>query len=305
MSTLNEREALLRRALHAAAEAIEPHGDGLERIQARLHRPRPLAVAWAEAAWTDVRLRAPAGLESWLERLLGVIGLAWDRFGPRRTSGRRGTRSLGWLRPLAALSVTVFIVAAGTYVAIDAQQAIFPSSSKLPHGNGGGAGGGGSVGGSGSTNAQSPSAFGVGPSRGSAKSASCKQAKPASSGKPSPSQSIGQIQSPSPTPTPSDSSSGTVSPSPSDTDSSSAPATGATAPADQVSGAITSVTQSPAATVRHTVRRSTAPKATPSPCPKKTPVKHNPSGPAVHPNASTTVIIFGRLNDAKDSARLI
>ncbi len=300
MSTLNEREALLRRALHAAAEAIEPHGDGLERIHARLHRPRPLAVAWAEAAWTDVRLRAPAGLESWIERLLGVIGLAWDRFGPRRTSGRRGTRSLGWLRPLAALSVTVFIVAAGTYVAIDAQQAIFPSSSKLPHGNGGGTGGGGSVGGSGSTNAQSPSAFGVGPSRGSTK-ASCKQAKPASSGAPSPSPSIAQTQSPSPTPTPSDSSSGTPSPSPSDTDSSSPPATGATAPADQLSGA----TQSPGATVRHTVGRSATPKATQSPCPKKTPVKHNPSGPAAHPNASTTVIIFGRLNDAKDSARLI
>jgi hypothetical protein len=299
MSTLNEREALLRRALHAAAEAVEPHGDGLERIQARLHRPRPLAVAWAEAAWTDVRLRAPAGLESWLERLLGGIGLAWDRFGPRRTSGRRGTRPLGWLRPLAALSVTVFIVAAGTYVAIDAQQAIFPSSSKLPHGNGGGTGGGGSVGGSGSTNAQSPSAFGVGPSRGSTKSASCKQAKPASSGAPSPSPSIGQIQSPSPTPTPSDSPSGTASPSPSGTDSSSAPATGATA------GAITSVTQSPAATVRQTVQRSATPKASQSPCPKKTPVKHNPSGPAAHPNASTTVIIFGRLNAAKDSARLI
>jgi len=72
MSTLNEREAILRRALHAAADAIEPRDDGLEHIRARLRRPRPLALAWAEAAWTDVRLRAPAGLDSWRERLLSV-----------------------------------------------------------------------------------------------------------------------------------------------------------------------------------------------------------------------------------------
>ena len=39
-------EAALRRALHAAAGAVEPRADGLERIRHRLRRPRPLPVAW-------------------------------------------------------------------------------------------------------------------------------------------------------------------------------------------------------------------------------------------------------------------
>jgi hypothetical protein len=308
MSALNEREAMLRRALHAAADAIEPRADGLEHIRARLRRPRPLALAWAEAAWTDVRLRAPAGLDSWRERLLSVIGLAWDRFGPRRgMSGHRGARSLGWLRPLAALSVTVFIVAAGVYVAIDAQQAIFPSSSKVPPNNGGGAGSGGA---SASTNAGTPSTLGVGSSRGTTKSASCRRARPASSASPSPSQSIPQTQSPSatPTPTPSDSSTGTPSPSPSVTDSSSAPATGDTAPAGQAtSEAITATSQSPAAVVEHAGGyHSVTARPTPSPCAKK-PVKRNPSGPSAHPGASTSAaaITFGRLNEGDDSASLV
>ena len=131
MSTLSEREAALRRALHAAADAFEPGSDGLQRIQARLGRPRPVAVAWAEAAWLDLRLWAPAGLQAVLDRLASGARLAWQRFGPTpRRSGHRAARPLGWLRPLAALGVTVFIVAAGAYVAIDAQQAIFPSSSR-------------------------------------------------------------------------------------------------------------------------------------------------------------------------------
>ena len=61
MSTLNEREAALRRALHAAADAFEPGSDGLQRIQSRLGRPRPIAVAWADAAWLELRLWATAG----------------------------------------------------------------------------------------------------------------------------------------------------------------------------------------------------------------------------------------------------
>ncbi|HEY2313757.1 MAG TPA: hypothetical protein VGH96_09100, partial [Streptosporangiaceae bacterium] len=107
MSTLNEREAILRRALHAAAETVEPRFDGLERIQARLGRPRPVAVAWAEAAWTDLRLRAQPGLQRGLEWLASAIRLAYDRFGP--TPGRPGSRAartLVWVRPLAALGVT-------------------------------------------------------------------------------------------------------------------------------------------------------------------------------------------------------
>ena len=64
MSTLNEREAALRRALQSAAASIETAPDGLERIQARLRRPRPVVIAWLEAAWTDIYLRAQDGLRT-------------------------------------------------------------------------------------------------------------------------------------------------------------------------------------------------------------------------------------------------
>ena len=42
-------EDFVRRALHAAAEAAEPSGDGLERIRARLRTPYPVLVAWVMA----------------------------------------------------------------------------------------------------------------------------------------------------------------------------------------------------------------------------------------------------------------
>src|SRR5580704_1935632 len=165
MSTLNEREAALRRALHAAADAFEPGSDGLQRIQSRLGRPRPIAVAWADAAWLDLRLWATAGLDAVLDLLGRGRRLAWQRFGPtQQRSGHRASRSFGWLRPLAALGVTVVIVAAGAYVAFDAQQAIFPSSSRSAGSPGGGSGAGGNAnGGSGSTESHTQSPLGSGP----------------------------------------------------------------------------------------------------------------------------------------------
>lgn len=56
MSTFSEHEAFLRRALHSAADSLEPGHDGLERIQARLQRPHPMPLAWAEAAWTGLAM---------------------------------------------------------------------------------------------------------------------------------------------------------------------------------------------------------------------------------------------------------
>jgi hypothetical protein len=223
MSTLSEREAALRRALHAAADAFEPGSDGLQRIQARLGRPRPVAVAWAEAAWLDLRLWAPAGLQAVLDRLSSGGRLAWQRFGPTpRRSGHRAARPLGWLRPLAALGVTVFIVAAGAYVAIDAQQAIFPSSSRSAGSPGGSSGAGGHAkGGPGSTESHTQSTFGSG-STGGSPSPSCttKPAKRRGGAAPS-SSSSAPSQSSSPSPGPGSSSTDTGSPSPSIGDSTS------------------------------------------------------------------------------------
>src|SRR5215467_789744 len=64
-----EPEDILRRALHAAAESVEPATEGLTQIRARLSTPRPLAVAWLLAAWETasqfVMLRLEAALD-WL-----------------------------------------------------------------------------------------------------------------------------------------------------------------------------------------------------------------------------------------------
>src|SRR5215831_1540144 len=49
-----EPEDILRQALHAAAESVEPATDGLSQIRARLSTPRPLLVAWLVAGWETV-----------------------------------------------------------------------------------------------------------------------------------------------------------------------------------------------------------------------------------------------------------
>jgi hypothetical protein len=220
MSTLNEREAALRRALHAAADAFEPGSDGLQRIQSRLGRPRPIAVAWADAAWLDLRLWATAGLDAVLDLIGRGRRLAWQRFGPtQRRSGHRASRSFGWLRPLAALGVTVFIVAAGAYVAFDAQQAIFPSSSRSAGSAGGSSGSGGNAnGGPGSTESHTQSTFGSG-SPTAYPAATCKPKakppKPHRATSPSSPASSAPLQSDTPTATPSPSLTDDPSPSPS------------------------------------------------------------------------------------------
>jgi hypothetical protein len=216
MSTVNERE-MLRKALQLAADGIEPKADGLQLIQARLRPPRPLAVAWAEAAWTFLRMRVPAALEALAELLRNVAGLAWERFGPTRgTSAARASRTLGWLRPAAALGVTVFIVAAGTYIAINTQQGISPSAANAARSTGAGGGaGGGTQGNGGGTNAQGGSSIGPRSSTGAKPSATCRPAKP-SGATPSASGSTGQIQGSSPSASPTDSSGGSPSPTPTD-----------------------------------------------------------------------------------------
>jgi hypothetical protein len=300
VSTGNERD-MLRRAMQLA-DGIEPRGDGLQRIQAKLRPPRPLAVAWAEGSWTYLRTRVPAAFEAFVEVLRSVASLAWERFGPRRsTSGGRAARTLGWLRPAAALGVTVFIVAAGTYIAIDTQQGISPSASNAVRSTGGGGGaGGGSQGNGGGTNAQGQSTLGSGSSTGPKASPTCRTAKPAGA-KPSASQP-GQIQSTSPSASPSDSSGG-VSPSPTTTDSST-PTPGATdtgqaslstagtdVPAVGSSSPAVAALTSQSVQARHLVASSSLPL-----CGKR-PVKRNSPGPT--PNAHPAVFSFGQLDDGR------
>ncbi len=221
MSTLSEREAALRRALQSAAASIEPAHDGLERIQARLRRPRPTVIAWLEAAWTDFYLRARAGLQTAGPLVAGDLRQIWERFGPASAPGRG--RALRWLRPLAALSLAAFVFGAGTYVGLNSS-ALFPSAPSLNSGTvGPGAGNRGGHGSQGPDGSGSPVSS-RGPSGSSTSPSDCRKARktpsylqptstasgstsPTSTGSPTP------TITPSSTPTPTPSSSSSTTPS--------------------------------------------------------------------------------------------
>jgi hypothetical protein len=97
--THSEQEEIVRRALHAVADVVEPAADGLERIRERLSRPHPLAVAWLMAGWTGLAqplllrmepaLAGAAGrlsgrLGEWLQLVIRSLGVALERLRPVR-----------------------------------------------------------------------------------------------------------------------------------------------------------------------------------------------------------------------------
>lgn len=220
MSTPSEREAALRRALLSAAEQIEPAPGGLERIQARLGRPRPLPVAWFEAAWTVLVMRVPDIIEAIRRPAAKGLRLVWQRFGPGSTVGA-GPQRLSWLRPLAAMSVAVFVLGAGAYVALDSISAsIFQAGSNSLGGQGGNgshSGGPGQPGRSTALSNGSRPGYLGGPNPSASSTACAKTPVPFHSGQ-EPSTGA-SIQPPTPTPSPSDTNTGSPSPTPTDTTS--------------------------------------------------------------------------------------
>jgi hypothetical protein len=76
--THTEQEEILRRALHAVADAIEPAAGGLDRIRERLSKPRPLAVAWLMAGWTGLAQPALLRMEPVVAE---VAARLWERLG--------------------------------------------------------------------------------------------------------------------------------------------------------------------------------------------------------------------------------
>jgi hypothetical protein len=233
MSAHAEHEARLRAVLHAAADSLEPHSDGLERIRGRLRQPRPRSLAWMQAVSAELVMRAPAWLQDALYHLTDWVRLVAERFGPGQSTGRHRSRAHGLLRPLAAMAVVMFIVAAGTYVAIDASTAIFPSSS---NGQPGGAprAGGGSPGPAASHSSGSQAVNGSGKSK-PAPAPSCTTPLPEQSATSAPPPQNAN-SSPSVDPTPADTTSTDTS-SPSPTDSSTTPdASASPEPSPQPSG---------------------------------------------------------------------
>jgi hypothetical protein len=121
-------EAMLRSVLHAAADQVEPRADGLERIQRRLARPRPVAVAWAMITWTRLSMRVSTGLQFFVDRAVTEYRLATERFMPP-PANRNGRTRLVWLRPVSAMAVSVAIIGAVIYMAAGFSQVASPSSS--------------------------------------------------------------------------------------------------------------------------------------------------------------------------------
>lgn len=91
MQRERDYDDILRRALCTAADSIEPSGDGLERIRARLTTPRPLLSAWLMAGYSDVALPALVRLWSALVSMLG-----WRPSGASRRSARGGFAGHSW-----------------------------------------------------------------------------------------------------------------------------------------------------------------------------------------------------------------
>ncbi len=230
MSAHTDHEAYLRAALHAAAESLEPRGDGLERIRARLRQPRSVP-ARLRAVYAEIIMRAPAWLQDAVYQVAGWLRLVSERFAPAQAPGRHRSRAQGLLRPAAAMAVVMFIVAAGTYVAIDASTAVFPSSSSSQPGgsNTGGHSGAPAPHASHPSGSQSAAGSGNPAASPSCGSASPKPRTPASSAAPA------QSASPIASPTPADSStSSDTSPAPADTSTTAAAAASA-APSPQPS----------------------------------------------------------------------
>lgn len=217
MSTLSEREEALRRALFNAAQSIEPAADGYERIRARLGTPRPTLVAWIEGAWSEVLRRSPAFIQDVAHKISSAIGFAWERFGPSSASGRQ-SGPLSWLRPAAALTVAIFVVAAGAYVGLSTSDLI--SNSAGVHAQGPGGSGHGNTGGGGSTQSKSGNVVGSitpGVSASPSSTSRCKGSKSIAS--------VSPPTSPSPSGSSTSTSTGSSSPSPSSTTSSPSPST--------------------------------------------------------------------------------
>ncbi len=166
MTQDRDYEDVLRRALAAAADSIEPTGDGLQRIRHRLESRRSVRSVFSgctqrlELHGTRLLVRFEPAIESGrtalrrtgLPRALPILaslfstlggGLARGHRGPARPPGRLGPAA-AWLKPVSAVAAAVAIVVAGVVVLNhETQTVINPANSYNPSGPGTSLGGGG------------------------------------------------------------------------------------------------------------------------------------------------------------------
>jgi len=135
MTKDRDYEDILRRALAAAAESIEPTGDGLQRIRHRLDSRRSArsvlsgCTEWLELHGTRLIVRFEPAIEwgraglrralpvlaSFLAGLFSPHGRAGGHRGPTRPPGRLGPAG-AWLKPVFAVSAAVAIVVGGVVI---------------------------------------------------------------------------------------------------------------------------------------------------------------------------------------------
>ena len=147
---------LLRRALHAEVDSIEPADGGLERIRRRTSAPwlvrqvslmliecvdlvRLIGIRlepWFTNAWATVTRRGEAGAAS--PGRVRPLAAIRTLVAPRRRTGAHGSASssLAWLRPALAVGAAVVIVVAGVYALAQVRDnlvlELFPSGSAPP-----------------------------------------------------------------------------------------------------------------------------------------------------------------------------
>jgi hypothetical protein len=125
-------EDILRDALRAAAESIEPAVDGLERIRHRSHSRRSARSTLVMAAdWLRLyRIRLSVRLESFRWEL-SQRGIGQPPTGPdhegRTPTGKTAARlgpAAAWLKPAFAVAAVVAVVVVGAFTLNRMQQAV-------------------------------------------------------------------------------------------------------------------------------------------------------------------------------------
>jgi hypothetical protein len=239
----HEHEEILRRALRSAADRVEPSADGLERIRARITAPRPAFLAWLIVGYAEVVKPLFGYLEpcmEWLhattELLRAALGPVIERFKPARPDAAHPHRRYAWLRPAAAMTTAVFVVAMGAFALTALPQVISQSGAfilPIIHDGSGGHGGrakslghGSRIRGGGTappgtsagsrTGGQGQPTPGCTPSKGASTGPAASPSTKPSSPAPSPSLSTSPSSSPSPSPTPSPTPTDSTTPSPTD-----------------------------------------------------------------------------------------
>jgi len=279
-------EAILSRVLHTTTDQLEPVGDGLTKIRARLGEPwlkrqwwllrnefmvlRWFVVVRCESLFSRIRSRsdvtdlapdASAAEEADGGALKSLLSMATSVSGKNKKQQRSAGPAMAWLRPALAVAGAVVLVVAGVFALGNIQQGFGFI--------GFGADGGGSQPGTSSQNAGPGNPNGTGsavpgqrsgsaaPDRsGAAKQgAATSQSKAGASPTPCPPASPSAQNSPTPTPTP---------------------------------------TSTPTATPTPTVTPTSTPTATSSPTTSQAPLTSGVPGPTQKPIGTTALVLCGQ-----------